>query len=92
LYAPKTDADRDRLRKLSRILETREWSAVVGEKVNGERKVGRDVATMDFSFELSWKDAFGGRLSSQPTFRAEFDRSANGWRLATCRIVGSPKL
>jgi uncharacterized protein YjdB len=92
LYAPKTDADRDKLRKLSRVLETREWSAVVGEKVNGERKIGREVATMDFSFELSWKDAFGGRLSSQPTLRAEFDRSGNRWRLTSCRIVGSPKL
>ncbi len=92
LYAPETDADRAKLRKLSRILQTREWSAVVGEKVNGERKIGREVATMDFSFELSWKDAFGGRLSSQPTLRAEFDRSDKRWRMTSCRIVGSPRL
>ena len=47
---------------------------------------------MDFSFELSWKDAFGGRLSSQPTLRAEFDRTDKRWRMTSCRIVGSPRL
>ncbi len=44
LYAPETDADRDKLKRLTRILRTDEWSAVVGEKVNGERRIGREVA------------------------------------------------
>jgi hypothetical protein len=92
LYAPETDADRDKLRKLTRILRTREWSGVVGEKVNGERRIGRELAEMDFSFQLSWKDAFGGRLSSQPTFRAEFTRTGDRLRMSSCRIVGSPRL
>jgi uncharacterized protein YjdB len=92
LYAPETDADGDKLRKLNRILQTEEWSAVVGQKVNGERRMGVEAATMDFSFQLSWKDAFGGRLSSQLTLRADFAGSGDRWRLASCRIVGSPRL
>jgi serine/threonine protein kinase/uncharacterized protein YjdB len=92
LYAAETDADRDKLRKLNRILQTQEWSAVVGAKVNGERRMGDEAATMDFSFQLSWKDAFGGRLSSQLTLRADFAGSGDRWRMASCRIVGSPKL
>ena len=92
LYAPATNADRDKLRKLTRILQTDEWSAGVGEKVNGERRIGDERAAMDFSFQLSWKDAFGGRLSSQPTLRAEFNRSGDRWVMTSCRLVGSPKI
>jgi hypothetical protein len=47
---------------------------------------------MEFSFQLAWRDAFGGRLSSRPVFRAEFTRDGARWRLASCRIVGSPRL
>jgi hypothetical protein len=92
MYSPETDADRDKLRKLSRILQTDEWSAAVGEKVNGERQIGQETAAMDFSFQLTWKDAFGGRLSSEPTLRAEFRRSGARWQMSSCRLVGSPRL
>jgi hypothetical protein len=47
---------------------------------------------MEFSFRLTWKDAFGGRLSSRPVFRAEFARNGDGWNMSSCRIIGSPKL
>jgi hypothetical protein len=47
---------------------------------------------MEFSFRLTWKDAFGGRLSSKPVFRAEFARNGSGWGMSSCRIVGSPRL
>ena len=47
---------------------------------------------MEFSFQLVWKDAFGGRLTSHPVFRAEFARSGNEWEISNCRMVGSPKL
>jgi hypothetical protein len=47
---------------------------------------------MEFGFRLSWKDAFGGRLSSRPMFRAEFTESGGKLDLASCRIVNSPKL
>ncbi|MEO8089999.1 MAG: protein kinase [Gemmatimonadales bacterium] len=91
LYRPRDKSDREKLNKLSRILRTEEWSAVVGERVDGPRQPGPPPAA-EFSFQLVWKDAFGGRLSSRPVFRAEFVRSGNQWEVSSCRIVGSPKL
>jgi eukaryotic-like serine/threonine-protein kinase len=92
LYSPANKSDAEKLRKLSRILRTREWSAVVGEQVEGSRKIGPTSASMEFSFRLSWKDAFGGHLTSEPVFRAEFARQGDRWNMSSCRIVGSPKL
>jgi hypothetical protein len=91
LYRPVDKSDREKLNKLTRILRTEEWSAVVGERVDGTRQLGSGAAA-EFSFQLGWKDAFGGRLTSRPVFRAEFARSGNGWEISSCRIVGSPKL
>jgi hypothetical protein len=92
LYHPTTRSDYDNLKKLSRVLRTREWSAEVGPRADGLRQIGLDAAAMDFSVRLTWKDAFGGHLSSQPVFRAEFDRNGDRWDMSSCRIVGSPKL
>ncbi len=92
LYRPTNESDKDKLNKLTRILRTEEWSAVVGERVDGTRQLRPSAAAMEFSFQLVWKDAFGGRLSSRPVFRAEFGKSGNGWEISSCRIVGSPKL
>ena len=91
LYRPTTKSDRDKLNKLTRILRTEEWSAVVGERVDGDRQLGTEAAAQ-FSFQLVWKDAFGGRLTSRPVFRAEFAKNGNAWEMSSCRIVGSPKL
>jgi len=91
LYRPMTESDHDNLNKLSRILRTDEWAAVVGERVDGAKQVGTD-ATAGFSFQLVWKDAFGGRRASRPVFQAEFVKSGNRWEMSSCRIVGSPKL
>ena len=90
LYRPTEKSDKDKLNKLTRILRTEEWSAVVGERIDGTRQPGTEAA--EFSFQLVWKDAFGGRLTSRPVFRAEFARNGNGWEMSSCRIVGSPKL
>ena len=92
LYRPTNESDKDKLNKLTRILRTEEWSAMVGERVDGTRQVSPSTAAMEFSFQLVWKDAFGGRLSSRPVFRAEFAKSGNAWEISSCRIVGSPKL
>ena len=92
LYRPETSDDRERLSKLARILRTREWEAAVGARVDGAQRVDEGSATMDFGFRMTWKDAFGGRLSSQPVFRAEFTRNGNALDLSSCRIVNSPKL
>lgn len=92
MYQPATASDQDKLRKLSRILSTGEWDARVGPRVEGAHQIGAETAAMDFSFDLAWKDAFGGRLSSQPVFRAEFARKGSRWEMSSCRIVGSPKL
>ncbi|HEY5941221.1 MAG TPA: protein kinase [Gemmatimonadales bacterium] len=91
LYRPVDKSDRDKLNKLTRILRTEEWTAAVGERVDGTRQLGSEPAA-EFSFQLAWKDAFGGRLTSRPVFRAEFARSGNRWELLSCRIVGSPRL
>jgi hypothetical protein len=91
LYRPAKKSDRDKLNKLTRILRTEEWSAVVGERVDGTRELGPEAAA-EFSFQLVWKDAFGGRLTSRPVFRAEFAKNGNAWEMSSCRIVGSPKL
>jgi hypothetical protein len=92
LYDPKTVADEDKLRRLSRILRTEPWQAVVGRRVDGVRELGSRRAAAEFSFRLTWRDSYGGRLSSQPIFRAEFTREGDDWALSSCRIVGSPKL
>ena len=42
LYHPATASDRNTLKKLSRLLQTREWSADVGERVDGNRRIGID--------------------------------------------------
>jgi len=91
LYRPTKKSDKDKLNKLTRILRTEEWSAVVGERVDGTRQLGTEAAA-EFSFQLVWKDAFGGRLTSRPVFRAEFAKNGNEWEISSCRIVGSPKL
>jgi serine/threonine-protein kinase len=92
LYRPASPSDEDKLNRLKRILSTEEWAAVVGERINGERHLAGDSPAMDFSFQLVWKDAFGGRLTSRPTFRTVIARSGNNWEISSCRIVGSPKL
>jgi uncharacterized protein YjdB len=92
MYRPATKSDEENLKRLSRILRTGEWEAVVGHRVDGARQVGAEHATAEFSVHLAWKDAFGGRLSSDPVFRVEFARDGSRWELSSCRIVGSPKL
>lgn len=91
-YDPQTVADEDKLRRLIRILRTEPWEATVGRRVDGARELGPQAAAAEFSFRLAWRDSFGGRLSSQPIFRAEFSRDGDGWTMSSCRIVGSPKL
>jgi hypothetical protein len=92
LYRPTNKSDEDKLNKLTRIFRTEEWTAVVGERIDGARQVGDADAAAEFSFQLVWKDAFGGRLSSRPVFRAEFVKDRNEWEISSCRITGSPKL
>ncbi|HEV8453734.1 MAG TPA: protein kinase [Gemmatimonadales bacterium] len=92
LYRPTKKSDERKLSKLTRILRTEEWGAVVGERVDGPRQLGTEAAAMEFSFQLGWKDAFGGRLTSRPVFRAEFAKNGNEWEISSCRMVGSPKL
>ncbi len=92
LYKSATKSDQEKLKRLSRILRTNEWAAQVGERVDGTQRFDSATAAMDFSFQLTWKDAFGGRLSSKPVFRVEFAKNGDSWDLSSCRIVGSPKL
>jgi hypothetical protein len=92
MYRPQTYADEEKLKRLTRILRTEPWKAVVGKRVDGAREMGAKAAAAEFSFRLVWRDALGGRLSSQPIFRAEFVRDPDGWEMSSCRIVGSPKL
>jgi hypothetical protein len=92
LYAPKTPADEDKLRRITRILRTEPWEAVVGRRVDGVRELGSPTAAAEFSFRLTWRDSYGGRLSSQPIFRVELARDGEDWTTSSCRIVGSPKL
>lgn len=92
LYRPAQKSDGQNLNKLTRILRTEEWAAVVGNKVDGPRQLGARTAAMEFSVELAWKDAFGGRLTRRPVFRAEFAKNGNDWEISSCRMVGSPKL
>jgi serine/threonine-protein kinase len=92
LYRAQSASDVDKLSRLKRILRTEEWSAVVGERINGERHLAGDSPAMEFTFQLVWKDAFGGRLTSRPVFRTVIARSGSNWEVSSCRIVGSPKL
>jgi uncharacterized protein YjdB len=92
LYKPETKTDLENLKKLGRILRTSEWEAQVGERRDGAQQLDGASPSMRFGFRLSWKDAFGGRLSSAPEFRAEFVRAGGNLELSSCRIIGSPKL
>jgi serine/threonine protein kinase/uncharacterized protein YjdB len=92
LYEPATKADREKLKKLTRILSTREWNAQVGELEDGDQRLDGPTVMMDFEFRLTWKDAFGGRINSKPVFRAEFTRNGNSLDLSSCRIINSPRL
>ncbi|HEU5039687.1 MAG TPA: Ig-like domain-containing protein, partial [Gemmatimonadales bacterium] len=92
LYHPLTPADEDNLKKLRRILRTRDLLAVVGERVDGEWKIEPRTASLDFSFRLTWRDEAGGRRGTEPVFRAEFARQGNRWAMSSCRIVGTPEL
>ncbi len=92
MYRPATKSDQENLKRLSRILRTAEWEAAVGERIDGARQIGTERARAEFSLHLAWRDAFGGRLGSDPVFRAEFARDGNRWAMSSCRIVGSPKL
>jgi len=92
LYRAETKSDDEKLSKLSRILRTREWAAEIGERKDGVQRIQSSTPSAEFSFRLSWKDAFGGRLTSYPVFRAEFTRGGDNVDLSSCRIVGSPKL
>jgi hypothetical protein len=92
IYHPESVADEEKLRRLLRILRTEPWHAVVGKRTDGAREMSARAAAAEFSFRLTWRDAFGGRLFSHPIFRAEFARDRDGWTMSSCRIVGSPKL
>jgi uncharacterized protein YjdB len=92
LYKPETKIDRENLKKLGRILRNSEWEAQVGERQDGPQQLDGASPWMRFGFRLSWKDAFGGRLSSEPEFRAEFVRAGGNLELSSCRIIGSPRL
>jgi len=92
LYQPANKSDQEKLRKLSRILRTGEWAAEVSDRHDGVQRIDAATAAMDFTIRLTWKDAFGGRLSSKPVFRAEFAKSGDSWNMSSCRILGSPKL
>jgi uncharacterized protein YjdB len=92
LYNSADKSDQEKLKRLSRILRTDEWAAQVGDREDGTQRIDAATAAMDFSFRLTWKDAFGGRLSSKPVFRVEFAKNGDSWDLSSCRIVGSPKL
>jgi hypothetical protein len=92
LYNAVAKSDQEKLRKLSRILATREWDADVGAREDGTKKIDGEKAAMEFGFQLTWRDAFGGKLSSRPVFRAEFAQSGGKLDLASCRIINSPKL
>jgi hypothetical protein len=92
LYRAESASDEEKLSGLRQILRTEEWGAVVGERINGERRLSGESPSMEFAFQLVWKDAFGGRLTSRPVFRAVIARNGSNWELSSCRIVGSPKL
>jgi hypothetical protein len=92
LYKPESKTDLENLKKLGRILRNSEWEAQVGERRDGAQQLEGASPSMRFGFHLSWKDAFGGRLNSDPEFRAEFVRAGGNLELSSCRIVGSPRL
>jgi hypothetical protein len=92
LYRPESASDHNKLSRLNRILSTEEWAAVVGERINGERHLAGNAPSMEFSFQLVWKDAFGGRLTSRPVFRTVISKRGSNWEASSCRIVGTPKL
>jgi hypothetical protein len=88
LWRPTSKVEEDKLRRLSRILTTRDWAAVVGDRVDGASTIGLESAAMEFSVPLSWTEPAGRRIG-QPDFRAEFALNAGRWELSSCRMVGS---
>lgn len=91
LWHPASRADEEKLKRLSRILLTSGWAAVVGDRAERAPTIGPESATMEFSVPLTWSESSEQR-TSRPVFRAEFARTAGRWELSSCRIVGSPRL
>ncbi len=91
LWRPASKADEDKLKRLSRILQTRGWGALVGERVDLAPTIGPESAAMDFRVLLTWRESSAAR-TSQLVFRADFSRTDGRWELSSCRIVGSPRL
>ena len=87
--SPKTYADEDKLKRLTRILRTEPWKAVVGKRVDGAREMGAETRGGGVQLPPGMEGPHGGRLSSQPIFRAEFARTAAAGR---CRAAASSDL
>jgi hypothetical protein len=92
LWHPISKTDDNNLKRLTRIVGTHEWAAVVGERVDRAPTIGPETAAMEFSVPLAWREPSAGPRTGHPVFRAEFVRTPSRWEMSSCRIVGSPGL
>ncbi len=52
MYRPRTYADDEKLKRLTTILRTEPWRAMVGKRVDGVREMSADAGAAEFSFRL----------------------------------------
>ncbi|MEP6688690.1 MAG: Ig-like domain-containing protein, partial [Gemmatimonadales bacterium] len=88
LWRPTSKADEDNLKRLGRVLQARNGTAV-GDRADGIPTIGLESAAMEFSVPLTWSES-GGRGTGQADFRAEFALIAGRWEMSSCRMVGPP--
>jgi hypothetical protein len=64
----------------------------IAAPVFGASRVSDTAAASEFSVRLTWRSSFGRQRESAVNFESVLESGADGWRLARCRPVGTPRL
>jgi hypothetical protein len=93
LYGSVSAHDQYTLSQLGRLASSPERGLrVTTLAAPGQPQVSGSSAYTDFSVRVRWKNSFGGNRNANITLRGTFERNGEGWRMVSCRILGSPDL
>ncbi len=93
LFQPANEGQRKRIAKLMDKVEGGQWDLKADTKPSGlSSRIDGNRATVDFTVELRWKNAFGGRKREKVTFIAIFIRDGAEWRMSRVQTAAGTKL
>ena len=93
LFQPSDDAQQKRIAKLVDKVKNGSWDLEADTEPSGmTSRMNGDRAIVDFSAELRWKNAFGGRKKEKVTFIATFVLDGAVWRLTRVQTAAGTKL